>query len=48
MKKVLLLMAVLLGSAIGLLLFMPAERRENLSRLPGAMMGWMVERMPEE
>ena len=48
MKKVFLPMAVLLGGAISLLLFLPAERRENLSRLPGAMMGWMVEHMPEQ
>ena len=47
-KRVLLLMAVLLGGAIGFLYLLPAERRENLSRLPGTMMGWMVEHMPDE
>ena len=48
MKRVLLLMAVLLGGAIGFLYLLPAERRKNLSRLPGTMMGWMVEHMPDE
>ena len=50
MKRVLLLIAILLGGAIAAIAvrLLAAERREDLSRLPGAIMGWMMERMPDE
>lgn len=51
MKRVLLLLiAILLGGAIAAIAvrLLSAGRREDLSRLPGAMMGWMVEHMPDE
>jgi hypothetical protein len=47
-KRVLLSMATLLGGAIGVLLLLPAERRRALARLPGTMMGWTMEHMPDE
>ncbi len=48
MKRVLLLMATLLGGAIAFFRFLPAVWRENFSRLPGVMIGQMMERMPDE
>jgi hypothetical protein len=51
MKRVLLLpIAILLGGVIAAIAVrrLPAERREDLSQLPGAMMGWMVGHMPDE
>jgi hypothetical protein len=51
MKKVLLLMAILLGGTIGFIGFLyllSPKWREGLSRLPGTTMGWMMEHMPDE
>jgi hypothetical protein len=51
MKKVLLAMVKLIGVFVaffGLMRLLPAEWRENLSRLPGVMMGQMMENMPDE
>jgi hypothetical protein len=47
MKRVLLLIAGFFGGAIAVSL-LPAEWRERLSRLPGALMGWTMEHMPDE
>ncbi|MFQ5875693.1 MAG: hypothetical protein ACE5JL_18095 [Dehalococcoidia bacterium] len=47
MKRV-LLKAILFGGAIAFLRRLPAEWREGLSRLPAAMMGRMMEHMPDE
>lgn len=42
--------AAVIGGAIAAVAIrrLPAERRQELSRLPGAMMGWMVAHMPDE
>ena len=55
MKKVLLLMAILLGGVIAVRCLLPAEGRAGLSGLPAAMMGRMgrmveacMEHMPDE
>lgn len=51
MKKALLVVVTLLGGVagfLGLVRLLPPEWREKVSRLPGAIMGWMVENMPDE
>lgn len=47
MKKVLLLMAILLGGVIAGLL-MPVDQREKLSRLLAAPIGWCLGHVPDE
>ena len=47
MKKLLLLIAILSG-AIAIIRSLPAEKRQRLAQLPGAMMGRMMEHMPDE
>ena len=48
MKRVLLLIAVLVGGAIAVRRLLTAERREGLSRLPGTFMERCMEQMPED
>ncbi len=48
MKRVLLLVAVLLGGAIAVRHLLTAERREGLSRLPATFMERCMEQMPED
>jgi len=51
MMKVLLAVAKLIGAVValfGLMRLLPAEWREKISRLPGVMMGQMMEKMPDE
>lgn len=48
MTRVLLLVAFLFGGAIAVRRLLTAERREGLSRLPGAMMERCMEHMPED
>ncbi len=48
MKKVLLLIAILVGGTIAVRRLLTAERREGLSRLPGTFMERCMEHMPEE
>ncbi len=48
MKRVLLLIAVLVGGAIAVRRLLNAERREELSRLPGTFMERCMEGMPED
>ncbi len=47
MKKLLLLVAILLGGAIAIIRNLPAEKRQRLAQLPAAMMGRMMEHMPD-
>ena len=46
MKRLLLLIAIL-GGAIAVIRRLPAAQREGLARLPAAMMGRMMEHMPD-
>ncbi len=46
MKKLLLLIAIL-GGAIAIIRKLSAEKREGLAQLPAAMMGRMMEHMPD-
>ncbi len=59
MKKALLLvtggaisiivgMIAVFSAAIAIVRLLSAKRRGQLARLPGAMMGWMMEHMPDE
>ena len=48
MKRMLLLIAILVGGAIAVRRLLPAERREGLSRLPGTFMERCMEQMPED
>ncbi len=46
MKKLLLLIAVL-GGVIAVIRRLPAEWRQRLASLPAALMGGMMEHMPD-
>ena len=46
MKKLLLLVAIL-GGAIAVIRNLPAEQRQRLANLPAALMGGMMEHMPD-
>ncbi len=46
MKKLLLLIAIL-GGAVAIVRRLPAEQRQRLAQLPAAMMGGMMEHMPD-
>ncbi len=46
MKKLLLLIAIL-GGAIAVIRNLPAEQRKRLAQLPAALMGGMMEHMPD-
>ncbi len=47
MKKLLLRIAIL-GGAIAIIRNLPAEKRQGLAQLPAAMMGRMMEHMPDD
>ncbi len=46
MKKILLLVAIL-GGAIAVIRNLSAEKRQRLASLPAALMGGMMEHMPD-
>ncbi len=46
MKKLVLLVAIL-GAAIAIIRNLPAEQRRRLAGLPTALMGGMMEHMPD-
>ncbi len=46
MKKLVLLVAIL-GGAIAIVRNLPAEQRQRLAGLPAALMGGMMEHMPD-
>ncbi len=46
MKKILLLAAIL-GGAITVIRNLPAEQRQHLASLPAALMGGMMDHMPD-
>ncbi len=46
MKRLLLLIAIV-GGAIAIIRNLPAEKRQRLAQLPAAMMGRMMEHMPD-
>ena len=48
MKKLLVLVAILLGGAYAVRGLLGGERRERLARLPAAMMERRMEMMPED
>ena len=46
MKKLLILVAIL-GGAIAVIRRLPAEKRQRMASLPAALMGRMMEHMPD-
>ena len=46
MKKLLVLIAIL-GGAIAIIRSLPADTRQRLASLPAALMGGMMEHMPD-
>ncbi len=48
MKRVLLLLALLFSGVVVTRRLLPTDFRQRLSKLPGRIIGRMVEHMPEE
>ena len=48
MQKLLACTPALVGGTIVAFYLLPHERRKRLSRLPGSLMGKMMEHMPDE
>ncbi len=46
MKKLLLMLAIL-GGAMAVIRDLPAEKRQRMASLPAALMGGMMEHMPD-
>ncbi len=48
MKKKALLLGLVIGGGVVAVSLASPKVRQSVSRIPASMMGWMMERMPEE